>query len=244
MSAENHILSYLKTQGLKLPVSEIQIAATTLSAITRLSEPHLTDVLKIELPIDYTQTNTFFQGLLNPSGITPFLHPTENQQIVFLQICSLMDAVNEQHKFDYIAFYLFPKTQNQEKLEYSKRMQTLTFLAATYDTEAEGQYLKELLIPNPAVFQVAQSGWSRVVENMQIWQQTHQESEYISRNDLISNEMALPVYMHPDDEYVTGVLYGQNSTSKHLGEDAQALLTALAIVIPAVLKNLNWQPIQ
>ncbi len=232
MSDQHTIQNYLNAQGLTLAQADVHIALTGLKAITTLDSTRQAEILNIPVPVD-AQTTLFNHGLLQLDNITPRLSSLSEQQSRFIQICALLDSVNDQQSHSCLCLYIAPPYPEEHKPN-----PPLHFCAGLYHTQADKKRLHALFTPNAGVTQVAQTLWCRVVKDITKWQQLHQEQNPVAHL-ATGSEIALPVYT--TDETLLGILYSHNERKNAYPPEAQALLVALALALSEQLTKIHWQ---
>ena len=229
MSDQRIIQDYLSAQGLTLAPLDVQIALAGLRAVATLDSARQAEILNLPTPID-GNTTIFNHGLLQLDAIAPCLSSLPEQQARFIQICALLDSVNDQQKHACLCLYVTPPYPEEQKSN-----PPLQFCAGLYHTEADKQHLHSLITPNTGVIQVAQTLWCRVVDDIAQWQSLHQEQSPIATG----SEIALPIYTA--DETLLGILYSQNKQINAFPQETQALLVALVLVLSEPLAQIHWQ---
>ena len=220
------VRDYLQTQGLKLPVQEIQMAMLATQSVLELAKA------EIDLSVLWYEENGFSLAEkfnLNTNALRQ-THPADlftskdNIAYTLRQLYLALDSVASRHHNDTFALYLYEG--NDEAGELFRLLARGCQLPAIL--KCDQQQINQYLFARTAI-----TGWLNQVNDVQSWL----NNGSLSGKQNSASQLAVPV--SGDQGQILGVLYAAHQQTDAITDTELIEWIALAMVATPLLYNLH-----
>lgn len=220
------VRDYLQTQGLKLPVQEIQMAMLVTQSVLELAQA------EIDLSVLWYEENGFSLAEkfnLNTNALRQ-THPVDlftskdNIAYTLRQLYLALDSVASRHHNDTFALYLYEG--NDEAGELFRLLARGCQLPAIL--KCDQQKINQYLFARTAI-----TGWLNQVNDVQSWL----NDGSLSGKQNAASQLAVPV--SGDQGQILGVLYAAHQLPDAITDTELIEWIALAMVATPLLYNLH-----
>lgn len=220
------VRDYLQTQGLKLPVQEIQMAMLATQSVLELAQA------EIDLSVLWYEENGFSLAEkfnLNTNALRQ-THPADlftskdNIAYTLRQLYLALDSVASRHHNDTFALYLYEG--NDEAGELFRLLARGCQLPAIL--KCDQQQINQYLFARTAI-----TGWLNQVNDVQSWL----NDGSLSGKQNAASQLAVPV--SSDQGQILGVLYAAHQQPDAITDTELIEWIALAMVATPLLYNLH-----